>query len=161
MLTTCHQCGHEVSEEARRCPSCSARLKEGTGTDPLMRGRGKADLALAVMLALVVVGVVCAGCGPLGLSEPATERVVVENRSDVSLEVLVCPGQLSCAPRTAVAWFEQVHARSTHTRELAPAWDESGVFTVQVRPGDVFRSYGTVDREGPVTRVILEPERVP
>lgn len=60
MLQACHQCGHEVSEEARRCPNCRAHLKEGTGADPLMRGRGKADLALLLMLVLVTVGVVCA-----------------------------------------------------------------------------------------------------
>lgn len=62
-LAPCRECGQEVSSEAASCPNCGAHLREGQGgTDPLMKGRGKADLALFVMLLLVLGGIVLKGC---------------------------------------------------------------------------------------------------
>lgn len=62
-IAPCRECGHEVSTDAASCPRCGAPLREGQGgTDPLMKGRGKADLALFVMLALVVGGIVLEAC---------------------------------------------------------------------------------------------------
>lgn len=62
-LEPCRECGHEISSEAASCPSCGTHLREGqSGTDPPMKGRGKADLALFVMLVLVLGGIVLESC---------------------------------------------------------------------------------------------------
>ena len=60
-LTNCPHCDHEVSPDADTCPECGAPLREGTGTRPLLKNRGHADLALFIMLGLVVVGLVWCG----------------------------------------------------------------------------------------------------
>lgn len=33
-LTTCHECGHEVSDRAPTCPSCGVEDPAGTGAVP-------------------------------------------------------------------------------------------------------------------------------
>lgn len=155
MTESCPHCRRQVSPDAGECPGCGAPLREGGGTGPLMKGRGKADLALLIMVGLVVLGIVCTGCGVLGVGEPATERITVRNEGRAVADVIVCPPFDRCAQENRIVHFEGLGPEQSARRNLRPPWEKSGEFLVHLRTSSGLDTEESVDREGPVTEIVV------
>lgn len=61
-LKSCHECGHNVSTKASKCPNCGAPMKESVGQVMMPRKKGTAEnVNWPLRIAIAVI------CGILAL----------------------------------------------------------------------------------------------
>lgn len=64
-LTSCPECGTEVSDQAKQCPKCAYPFREDPSSITVTRGGAKWEGAgFVLMVAGLIIGM--AGSGPLG-----------------------------------------------------------------------------------------------
>lgn len=73
-MIKCHECGKEISSEAKACPHCGAKPKSGIGCGPM----------LGIVL---IAGIAWLALSPNGPSTPPHEKTQAEKDSDVRFSV--------------------------------------------------------------------------
>lgn len=122
-LQQCHECGHDVSSEAKACPRCGAAIQKKAG-----------PVAWAIGL-LILAGIISSTLNGMSRNSkaPATPEQTAEQKAQAA--------RISATAGLMKLTRERLHDPSSVIWELALASDDATTICIQYRAKNAFGAY--------------------